>query len=128
MDYLSGAWLLLFLFALAVAECLLYVRTKKGWLLYFGVVAGLFLALTALGYSAESNTLSTQQRPVRLVIVIALQVLVPLVAIACAVSFLSKIRHGLTRHALVAASAFAVMLAWPLFALVVVCSSGLDCI
>jgi len=128
VDYLSGAWLLLFLIALAVAEFLLYLRLKQGWPLYVGMAMVLFVALTALAYFTEGNTWSMQQQPMRLAIVIGLQVVAPLLAIACAVPLVVRVRHRLSRHALMAAFVFVVMLAWPLYALVVVCTSGLDCV
>lgn len=114
--------------AVVMATVLLQVRERLGMRAVFAVSVLLLLVLTVLSFFGEHNSWVKQHRPLLQTFVNFISVLGPIAALMPFLWFLPKVRRAVVRYGALVAAALVIVFFWPLWALVVTCSSGLDCL
>jgi hypothetical protein len=126
IDSMRHAWPF-YLIALAGAELILYMWTTRGWR-YVLPAAGIMFVLLLFVSHGASSAWDRDNQLAKLLVVNAINLAVPMALLVLAVFFAKKVSSPPARHVVLAVAVFFVMFLSPLGALMVVCSSGLDCL
>jgi nitrate reductase gamma subunit len=117
----------MYLLALAAAELLLYLWTKHGRRSVL-LVASVIFMLSLLASHWTASAWARQNHLAKLVAVNAISLVGPVAVVVLAVFFARRVRLPLARHATLTAAVFLTMFFFPIWALMVTCASGLDCL
>jgi len=117
-----------YLLALVVAESLLLLKERKGFVPEIILALVLCIVLTFQGQYQSHSSWTAKNRPVLLACVNFLSILMPLIVFVAVNQFLVKIRNSFLKHVVLLVVMLATMFIWPLWALFVTCATGLDCL
>lgn len=118
----------IYLLAVVMAEAMLHLRERLGMRAVSVASAVLLIALKILSFFGEQNTWAREQRPLLLNVVNFISILGPVVAVVWLVWLVARVRSAALRHATLIGSVLVIMSVWPVWALLITCGSGLDCL
>ena len=129
MDVVFINLLPFYLMALVIGELLLLLREKKGLVIEISVALLASVVVTVLAQYQENSKWAAENRPVLLAVVNFISILIVPVVMVLANQYLIKIKNKLlVKHLFLIGAITITMLLWPIWALIITCSSGLDCL
>ena len=126
LDSLRHTWPT-FLVAVGVAETMLYLKNRRGRRAVIVTAAIMFLVLFALSMT-QGSSWALENHLLKLISVNAISLVVPIALLTAAIFAIGRFRSTLAQHAILAGAVAVAMFFFPLWGLMVVCGSGLDCL
>ena len=116
-----------FVLAFAISEALLVVREKKNLRLELVAAFGICAVFTVVQHYQE-NSWAAGNVPIKLALVHFFGVAAPTFIFVSANELLCSFENQLAKHSLLIGITAMTVIAWPYWALSVLCISGIDCV
>lgn len=117
-----------YVMAFVVAELLLIIKERVGVIFELVSAIAICVFLTWAAQYQNHNSWALQNKPGLLAMVNFLSIFMPLAVFVLANHFLVLIQKTGLKHLTLLGVVIVTTFVWPIWALVVVCSSGLDCL
>jgi hypothetical protein len=117
----------MYLVAIGGAETLLYLKNRQGRRVVIVTAAIVFLILFALSMT-QGSSWALENHLLKLIAVNAISLVVPVAMITGAIFAIGRLRSAVVQHATLVGFVATAMFFFPLWGLMVVCGSGLDCL